>query len=323
MDKLRRATDLMQKGFSLLDEYCYEEALKVGQKLKKLRHSSAFEILALAHLRSDRLSKAIAVLEEGVAKAGRIWVLWELLGNCYSDAGRYAKAEKAYQKALRLDNCDHEAVHLNRAIAFNRAAKYLEAKSALRFVKSPRLNRRADSCRIRTALKLGNVRAARQLAARLSRIRPSCHEDYDRDSESEILLSCALALKGDPRAKTKALRFAFRAVETRPDNAEALALIREISHRKIAPLFLFSLLIHGVWHSPVGKSTFPPGFLRTLEVAAATERFAFQYAKEFFPPEVRKSLSIEETKTLDSHKLTLGGVYFLSGYIFYPRRRKW
>ena len=69
----------MQKGFSLLDEHRFADALKVGRTLKKLRHSSAFEILALSYVGSNKLSMAIAVLEEGITKAGRVWILWELL----------------------------------------------------------------------------------------------------------------------------------------------------------------------------------------------------------------------------------------------------
>src|SRR5260221_870929 len=139
MDRLPRANHLMRKGFSFLDEHRSTDALEIGRKLKKLPHSSAFEILALAHVRSNKLSKAIAVLEEGVTKVGRVWILWELLGNCYSDAGRFAKAEKAYREALTREGCDLDVVHLNRAIAFNRRGKHAEAKIALRLVKSPRL----------------------------------------------------------------------------------------------------------------------------------------------------------------------------------------
>src|SRR5262245_30524625 len=203
MDKVRRATNLMQKGFSLLDEHRYEDALKIGRNLKKLRHSSAFEILALAYLRLEKLSKAIAVLEEGVAKAGRVWILWELLGNCYSDAGRYAKAETVYQKALQLQGCDHDVIRLNRAIAFSRGKKNAEAKNALRRVKSPRLRRRADACRIRTALELRDTRTARLVAFRLSRMRPTREENYDRESESEIFFSCALALRKNSTTQPK------------------------------------------------------------------------------------------------------------------------
>src|SRR5437867_3873200 len=100
MNKPQRVSSLMRRGFSLLRAHRYGDALEAGRKLKRLRHSSAFEIMALAHLRLGVLGKAIAILEEGVRKAGRVWLLWELLGNCYSDAERYDAAENAYQEAL-------------------------------------------------------------------------------------------------------------------------------------------------------------------------------------------------------------------------------
>src|SRR6185295_8730093 len=97
---------LMQKGFALLDAHQYKEALEMGRQLQRMRHSSAFEIMALAYLGLDQLPKAIATLEEGVRAAERVWLLWELLGNCYSDEGRYDAAEKAYQTALSKERCD-------------------------------------------------------------------------------------------------------------------------------------------------------------------------------------------------------------------------
>jgi tetratricopeptide (TPR) repeat protein len=322
MDRIRRAAKLMRKGCSYLDEYRYANALKVGRELKKLRHSSAFEILALAYWRLDKLPMAIKVLEEGVAKAGRIWILWELLGNCYSDAGLFAKAERAYHKALKLETCDQDAVHLNRAIAFNRAGKHAEAKSALKLVKSPRLRRRRDACRIRTAMAVGDAQFARQLALRLSKCPLTRTDTFDRISESEILLSCALALRGNPDTKGKVLRLAYRAADEHPNNVEALALIREIRQRKAAGLVLFRLFVHGVWSGSIGDSSVSPGFFRTLEVAAASQPAALRYAKLFFPKPVRKSLSIEEAITLDGSSLSLEGVYCLSGYAFHARRRK-
>jgi tetratricopeptide (TPR) repeat protein len=321
MDKLRRASDLMQKSFSLLDEHRYADALKVGRTLKKLRHSSAFEILALAYLGSNKLSRAIAVLEEGVTKAGRVWILWELLGNCYSDAGRFGKAEKAYAEALTREGCDTDVVHLNRAIAFNRGGNFAEAKLALRHVKCPRLVRRADACRIRNALHLGEFLSARRLALRLCR-RHLVAENYDSESESELFVACALALKGHTKTKGKALRLAFKAVELQPTNLEALVVIREIQRRETSDLHLFRLMIHGFWNSPIGKSRVPPGFFRTLEIAATDQQAAFRYGRPFFPKAIRETLSIEECRTLRSFKPTVEGVYFLSGYSFYPRRRK-
>ena len=322
MDKIVRAGNLMRKGFACLDEYRYANALKIGRKLKRLRHSSAFEILALAYWRLDKLPMAIKVLEEGVTKAGHVWILWELLGNCYSDAGIFAKSERAYQKALKLETCDQDVVHLNRAIAFNRAGKHAEAKSALELVQSPQLRRQRDACRIRTALALGDVRFARRLALPLSKCRLTRTDTFDRKSESEILLSCALALKCHPDTKGRALRLAYLAADEQPNNAEALALIREIQLRKASCLVLFRLLVHGVWSGTIGNSSVPPGFFRTLEVAAASQSAALRDAKRFFPMSVRKSLAIEEAIRRDGSSLSLTGVYYLSGYAFYPRRRK-
>ncbi len=37
----------MNEGFEALDSFDADKAIKIGKKLKKLRHSSAFEILAL------------------------------------------------------------------------------------------------------------------------------------------------------------------------------------------------------------------------------------------------------------------------------------
>jgi tetratricopeptide (TPR) repeat protein len=322
MDKLRRASDLMQKGFSLLDEHRYGDALKVGRALKKLRHSSAFEILALAYLGSNKLSRAIAVLEEGVTKVGRVWILWELLGNCYSDAGRFGKAEQAYAEALTREGCDTDVVHLNRAIAFNRRGKFAEAKLALRHVKSPRLVRRADACRLRNALHLGEFLSARRLALRLCRGHPIPAENYDSESESELFVACALALKDHPITRRKALRLAFKAVEVQPNNGEALAIIREIQRRGTSGLHLFRLVIHGVWDSPIGKSSRPPGLFRTLEIAAPDAQAAFRRARPFFPKAIRETLSIEECRTLRNSKPAMEGVYFLSANMFYPRRRR-
>src|SRR5947209_13873499 len=241
MSQLRRASQLMQWGFSLLGQHRYADAQKVGQKLKRLRHSAAFEILALAYLHSDKLSKAIAILEEGVTKAGPVWVLWELLGNCYSDARRFAKAENAYAEALAREGCDRDVIHLNRAIAFNRKQMYAKAQLPLRLVKSPRLYRRAEACRVRNSLKLGEARVAHRLALSLCGCRTTAAENYDMESKSEILLACAQALKDSPRTKDKALRLAFKALQLRPNNDEPLKVIRDIQGRNATSRHIFRI----------------------------------------------------------------------------------
>ncbi len=321
MTREQRTKGLMQRGFSLLRSYRYREALKVGRKLKRLRHSSCFEIMALAYLRLGALPKAIAILEQGVAKAGRVWLLWELLGNCYSDAGRYGAAQTAYQEALSRENCDPEVIHLNRAIAFERAGKLKKCWAAIQQVEAPRLSRRADALRIGVLRSLGNKRAASRLALSLSR-RPIPAADVDSLSESSILTTCALALKDNPKTRLKARNLAFRAVGLNLTNLSALSLIREIDQQRSPRSSLHQLLIQGVWNEPFGRSKTPPGFFRTCQVAARNERTAFRYAKRFFPAEVRSSLTIEEHKTIPWDEVTLDGVYSLTGFMFYPRRIK-
>jgi tetratricopeptide (TPR) repeat protein len=315
-------SELMQKGFALAGEQRYEDALQVGRKLKRLGHSSAFEIMALAHLGLNELPKAIATLEEGVAKAGRVWVLWELLGNCYSDAGSFKKADQAYAQALLKDRCYRDLVYLNRAIAFNRAGKFANAKSALRLVRDSRLHRLAGAQRIRTALHLGQDRVAHRLGLALLRQRPRKSENLERKHESEILLACALALKRNHKTRSKALRLAFRAVEESLDNAQALALIRELQPAGVARPRFFRLLIHGIWNAPLENRRVPPGFFRTAEVAASSPQAALGYAKPFFPKAVRRSLALEEIKVLRRPGLTGEGVYFLSAFHLYPRKKK-
>jgi hypothetical protein len=128
--------------------------------------------------------------------------------------------------------------------------------------------------------------------------------------------------KGQPPNQRQGLRRAYRAADEQPNNAEALALIREIQQRKASCLVLFRLLVHGVWCGSIDISSARPGFFRTLEVAAASQSAALREAKRFFPMPVRKSLSIEKAIKLDGSSPSLAGVYCLSGYAFYPRKRK-
>jgi len=323
MDRFRQITKLKQKAYGCLDAGRHAAALKLGRELKKLGEASAFEILALAYERSGKLPRAIAVLEEGVAKAADIWMLWELLGNFYSDAERYAEAEEAYQRALQLEGCDRDVVQLNRAIAFNRADKNAEAGSALRLVRSPSLRRWAEACRIRVALALGDIKSARRRALRLARWRPTPLEQYlyDGGSGSDLWLACAQALRSGQRHKGLAMRLALRAVEAQSSNAAALALIRELGNRPGTSRGVFRLLIHGVWNAPLKSGEGPPGFYRILEVAAASEASAFRYAKAFFPSSVRQSLSVEAGRQIGSQRKPLEGVYYVSGYTFHPQRR--
>jgi tetratricopeptide (TPR) repeat protein len=74
--------------------------LRIGYRLTGLNHSSGYEILALAYAGLKMPNKAISTLEEGVRLAPSVWLLWELLGNQYSDQGGYRDAQRCYSESV-------------------------------------------------------------------------------------------------------------------------------------------------------------------------------------------------------------------------------
>ena len=75
-------------------------------------------------------------MKRGLRWADQVWLLWHLLGHCYSDMGRFREAEQAYLDALQRPHCNPDWVNLNRSIAFLRAGRIDKAKSTLSSVRS-------------------------------------------------------------------------------------------------------------------------------------------------------------------------------------------
>jgi Flp pilus assembly protein TadD len=100
----KSADDLMHLAFRALDSGKPKAALKVAKKLERMRYSGSFEIQALAYADLGDPSKAISVLREGTTKCPNVWLLWQLLGNNLSDAGRFEEAFEAYEKGSAPTN---------------------------------------------------------------------------------------------------------------------------------------------------------------------------------------------------------------------------
>jgi len=120
---IRQADDALQAGND-------KAALEAGQRLVDMRHAYGFEVLARAYLLRDEKTRAIATLQDGVAKAPNVWQLWELLGDSWTDVGDARRARESYERVLALPNADsvaraHALTELERfdeAIATARAA---------------------------------------------------------------------------------------------------------------------------------------------------------------------------------------------------------
>ncbi len=91
---------LLNEAHSALRNGDLDRAEALGEKLLEIRHSSGFEILALAAQDREDLPKALEILKRGLRQAPGVWLLWQLLGNTRSDLGDLAGAREAYTRAL-------------------------------------------------------------------------------------------------------------------------------------------------------------------------------------------------------------------------------
>src|SRR5688572_33122206 len=119
-------------------------ALTAGQNLIDLRHAYGFEVLARAYLLRDEKTRAIAALQDGVSKAPKVWQLWELLGDSWTDVGDQRRAREAYERVLALPNADSAA----RAHALTELERFDEAIATARAARSEE-RRVGKECRSR------------------------------------------------------------------------------------------------------------------------------------------------------------------------------
>jgi tetratricopeptide (TPR) repeat protein len=119
---------LIQHADAALEAGDDKAALTAGQRLVDMRHAYGFEVLARAYLLRDEKTRAIATLQDGVAKAPNVWQLWELLGDSWTDVGDRRRARQAYERVLELAKSDSVA----RAHALTELDRYDEAIAVAR-----------------------------------------------------------------------------------------------------------------------------------------------------------------------------------------------
>lgn len=138
----------MTEAFSCLDRGDISAAEQAAERLKAMRHSSAFEIRAEIHLMRGESDLAVAVLEEGVKAAPGVWLLWQSLGNAHTFGGRFPQAQEAYARALQCSSVDASSVHFNRGMAFARDRHFDDALEAFGLVTSTLLRHSAATFKL-------------------------------------------------------------------------------------------------------------------------------------------------------------------------------
>jgi tetratricopeptide (TPR) repeat protein len=234
----------MREGYAALEAGRLARAFEAGEQLQGLRHPAAFEILAVVHARQGELARAIAVLEEGVRAAPRVWVLWKLLGDQYSDAGRFAEGHQAYHEALLCPEADEDLIRLNVARALDREGRHVEALDSLDRIATGDhgLAFRRDVMRVGLLRQACRAEEASRLAERIEETRP---EDADAELVSALLAEHGAAVWQGRHDRDEALRLVWEALEWSRGQPTALWVVREVEGKFSRANRQFRLVVEG------------------------------------------------------------------------------
>ncbi|MEZ5990332.1 MAG: tetratricopeptide repeat protein [Planctomycetota bacterium] len=300
--------ELVERGFTAISDGDLEQALTVAARLRELRHSSCFELEALAHEEAGDRDRALAVLDEGLGMAPGVWVLWQLRGNILSDTGDYDEARASYEEALRCGEVDRGSVLYNLALAEYRQGELGAGLATLDRIGEPGdLRLRIEALRAGIELAGGDEGGARaRIEAALAGADPA-RDDGEAIASLHVHRG-ELLVDSDPDA---ARREALAALELDTVNDGALFLLREVDGADSTTARDFELLVAGEW-TEQGL-----GFLRGFQVRAEDEDMALALCAAVLPPAIRDSLRVEECKPCADELGHRTGVYAASPYVYF------
>lgn len=303
--KRRRAEKLAEKGYELVEDEEFDQALIVAAELDRLQYSAGFEIAALAHAGKGDIPAAVRVLEDGVEKGPDAWLNWQLLGNYRSDLGLYSEAARAYERALECPGVSPSSIRLNQAILANRTGNYPEALRLADEADDPELKLWVTSVRIGALTEMGEEREVERLGLQAL---SEAGEDADPGRLCSIVADIARVRlhRGDSRDDVRA--FITQWLEREPGNPDLLAIIREIDGLSSEAAQYYRLLLRGHtsededfychWHVVADSPEEALGFVRALDVPPA-------------------ELSVEEWEIIEPRPNEPKGVYWRSGRVYF------
>ncbi|MBW3622482.1 MAG: tetratricopeptide repeat protein [Armatimonadetes bacterium] len=312
----RTAEALMKMGFRAVEEHDYKRAKRIGKRLRDLRHTSSFEILALAYAEEGRLKKAVEALEEGVSYAPSVWRLWQLLGNYYSDQGRYDDAFNAYRSALACPQTYPASINLNIAILLSRQKRYVESLDVLEQVTDEDLYLPVMAVRTESLNALERYEETLALASDF--LDTEAETEQERHFLARLLTALALAYWKGRNDKEGALLCLKAALEWDKNCQKAFWLLRQLDGEISPSAKYYRVLVEGVWPEPFEGETVAPGFFTSYDVVADSREEALAYIRRIEPDEVGESLRIEEAKALEKRPDEPKGVYAAGPYSLFP-----
>jgi tetratricopeptide (TPR) repeat protein len=319
----KSADDLMSEAFEALDSRKPKAALKIARKLRRMRYSGSFEVQALAYVKLGEPSRAIDVLREGTTTCPDVWILWQLLGNSLSDAGRFEEAFEAYERGLSAREPYPESLNLNYAIALLRSGQAMQARDRIRpILDAPDFRERDGSLRARMlAVELEALRALDKCDATVAFFEAIGDESFGDRAGAELSMlwseyARSLSELGRHHDAEKA---ALRSVRFNVKNDETLSCLREVRRGPTSlPTSHQKLVIEGEWSNlSEGVDRKPMGFFASYSVCADTREEALAFVMELQPAEVT-NLRISESRLVGTVTQPKG-VYSASAYVFYAK----
>ena len=317
MDELKhkRVRSLADKGFELLNQGEFEEALAISYELKEAKFSAAFDIGAQAQAGLGNIVEAIAILKEGLELAPQAWPNWQLLGNYFSDMGDFENAKDAFSRALQCKGVWKDSILLNQSILSNRISNFSEALNISSNINDDDLYLHRLEVEISAYTGLEKYEEALILANKVL----SKKEHFENNELIGRIVAKVgeIHLKqGKPKQEVKSYLFEF--LSFIPNNRSLFSLIRNIDNKYSDTAHYYRALIHCKVPKTSPDYKDIKGYFCRYDVIAESTNQLLEFINQFEAGVVDGgNYNIDEYEILDYNSKDPCGVYSRTGRVIY------
>lgn len=308
-----KVESLYDQGIRALEEFDFDKALEIGDRLIAHRYSGGHEVRARALDGLDKSNEAITLLEDGTKRFPSVPVLWSYLGEYYSNSGRYDDAIAAFQSFVNHGG-DQNYGYLNLSVTYGRMGDFARALQFIEDVPVGSLDNKVDI--EQRAHVLNNL-------GRFSEALATVEADLEHERWARLLKEKARALAGLGRHK-EAKEHALAVIAMDNSNLGAAEILRRYNPTASAKTKCYRIQVEGTMTDPYYRASRPRDvqFLATFWAYVDEPEEALSYYKEFEPKARDVKVSSFEVldKTIEGNK---GVVSVHGGHTFIVIEPNW